>query len=126
MGTKVLVVDDTLEAVQLLSLMLETSGFEPVTSLTSEKAMRLAKEEGPKAALLDLLMPEVDGLEICRRLRADPETNHMGIIIVTAANEPDVAARVESAGADRLIYKPVDMADLVGALNEVLAARGLA
>ena len=62
MGTKILVVDDTLEAVQLLSIMLESTGFEPVTALNSQKAVRLAKEAGISAVLLDLLMPEVDGL----------------------------------------------------------------
>jgi CheY-like chemotaxis protein len=126
MGNKILVVDDTLEAVQLLSLMLETSGFEPITSLNSQKALTLAKENAPSAVLLDLLMPDVDGLEICRRLRADPDTANMAIIIITAVNEPDVQGRAEAAGADGLIYKPVDMSDLISRLNEVLAARGLA
>lgn len=124
MSQRILVADDTLEAVQLLSLMLQTNGFEPVTALTSSKALRLAKEEQPAAILLDLMMPEIDGLDVCRRLRADPETANLSIIIVTAVNEPEVEARAEAAGADDVIYKPVDMEDLIAKLNEVLAARG--
>jgi two-component system cell cycle response regulator len=124
-GAKILAVDDTLEAVELLRIMLETSGFEATTALTAQKALRLAAEEGFSAALLDLMMPDIDGLEICRRLRADPETANLAILIVTAANEPEVEDRAEAAGADGLIYKPVDLNDLVARLNEVLAARGL-
>ena len=126
MGTKVLVVDDTLEAIELLKIMLEANGFEAITALNYQKAMRLAKEAKPSAALLDLLMPDVDGLELCRRMRADPETADMAIIIVTAVNEPEVASRGKAAGADDLIYKPVDMPDLIAKLNGALAARGLA
>ena len=125
MGAKILAVDDTLEAVELLRIMLETSGFEAITALTAQKGLRLAAEEGLSAALLDLMMPDIDGLEICRRLRADPETANLAILIVTAANEPEVVDRAEAAGADGLIYKPVDLYDLIARLNEVLAARGL-
>jgi CheY-like chemotaxis protein len=125
MGIKVLVVDDTLEAVQLLSIMLEANGFEPVTALTPKKALHLAKEESVSGVLLDLLMPEIDGLELCRRLRADPETANLAIIIVTAVNEPGVASRAEAAGADGLIYKPIDMPDLIEKLKQNLIARGL-
>lgn len=125
MGAKILAVDDTLEAVELLRIMLETSGFEAITALTAQKALRLAAEEGFSAALLDLMMPDIDGLEICRRLRADPETANLAILIITAANEPEVEDRAEAAGADGLIYKPVDLHDLIARLNEVLAARGL-
>ena len=67
MFQKVLIVDDTLEAVQLLSIMVESHGFESVTALNYKKALRIAKEDGPSAALIDLLMPDVDGLELCRR-----------------------------------------------------------
>ena len=127
MSAKILAVDDTLEAVELLRLMLETGGFEAITALTPQKALRLAAEEdGLSAALLDLMMPDIDGLELCRRLRANPETTNLAIIIITAANEPEVEIRVEAAGADALIYKPVDLHDLITRLNEVLAARGLA
>jgi DNA-binding response OmpR family regulator len=126
LGAKILAVDDTLEAVELLRIMLETSGFEPITALTAQKALRLVgEEEGFAAAILDLMMPDIDGLELCRRLRADSQTANLGILIVTAANEPEVESRAEAAGADGLIYKPVDLNDLIARLNEVLAARGL-
>ena len=124
MGTKVLIVDDTLEAIQLLSIMLQSNGFEVLTALNHQKATRLAKEETPSAALIDLLMPDVDGLELCRRLRADPDTANLAIIIVTAVNEPDVQTRSEEAGADDLIYKPVDMDSMIEKVNGALAARG--
>jgi two-component system cell cycle response regulator len=125
MSTRVLVVDDTLEAIQLLSVMLQTNGFEPVTAMTPHKALRLAREGGISAALLDLLMPDVDGLELCRRLRADPDTANLAIIIVTAVNEPGVESRAREAGADGLIYKPIEMPDLIDSLNQNLTARGL-
>jgi DNA-binding response OmpR family regulator len=126
LGAKILAVDDTLEAVELLRIMLETSGFQPITALTAQKALRLVgEEEGLAAAILDLMMPDIDGLELCRRLRADSQTANLGILIITAANEPEVESRAEAAGADGLIYKPVDLNDLIARLNEVLAARGL-
>ena len=96
-----------------------------MTALTHQKALRIAKEESPSAAMLDLLMPTVDGLELTRMLRGDPDTANLAIIIVTAVNEPDVEGRAVAAGADGLIYKPVDMDDLVARLNEVMVARGL-
>jgi two-component system cell cycle response regulator len=125
MGTRVLVVDDTLEAVQLLSIMLQANDFEPVTAMTHSKALRLAREAGVSAVLLDLLMPDMDGLEICRRLRANPATANLAIIIVTAVNEPGVETRAKAAGADGLIYKPIEMPDLIAKLRESLAGRDL-
>ena len=124
MSNKILVVDDTLEAVQLLSIMLESSGFEAITALNHKKATRILSEEPISGALLDLLMPDVDGLELCRRLRANPDTENLAIIIVTAVNEPDVEGRAMDAGADELVYKPVDMDDLISKVNSSLEARG--
>lgn len=125
MGVRVLVVDDTLEAVQLLGIMLQSNGYEPLSALNYKKALRLAKEEKPAVALIDMLMPDMDGLELTRRLRADPETENMALIIVTALNEKDVESRIAASGADDMLYKPIDIDDLMSKIEKALEQRGL-
>jgi DNA-binding response OmpR family regulator len=123
MTTKVLVVDDELETTRLLSMILQMSGFKTVTALTSRRALQLVKDEHPNAVLLDIMLPEIDGLEICRRLRADPETENLAIVMITASGDPSIEEKGMRAGADQVLRKPVGMETLTSELNTAIKTR---
>jgi DNA-binding response OmpR family regulator len=123
MATKVLIVDDDLEATQLLGMILKMSGFETMTALTSRQALQMVKEEPPTVVLLDIMLPGIDGLEICRMLRADPETENLAIVMITASGDPAVEEEGMQAGADRVLLKPVGMETLANELNKAIQAR---
>jgi DNA-binding response OmpR family regulator len=123
MATKVLIVDDELETTQLLSMVLKMSGFETVTALTSRRALQMVKEERPTAVLLDIMLPEMDGLEICQALRADPETENVAVVMITASGDPGIEAEGMQAGADRVLLKPVGMETLANELKQAIQAR---
>jgi DNA-binding response OmpR family regulator len=123
MATKVLIVDDELETTQLLSMILKMSGFETLTALTSRRALQMVKEERPTVVLLDIMLPQMDGLEICRVLRANPETENVAVVMITASGDPGIEAEGMQAGADRVLLKPVGMETLANELRQAIQAR---
>lgn len=123
MTTKVLVVDDELDTLNLLKTLLEISGFEAVTTLNSVDAMTLAEIEKPDVALLDIMMPKLDGFELCKMMRRHPATKHLPIIFVTAYNALDLEERRQEAGADHVIHKPIDIDRLIEVVQETRTER---
>jgi DNA-binding response OmpR family regulator len=104
---KVLVVDDEPEAVELLVEFLSSKGYEVLTATSGEEALRRVKEDRPHLVLLDIRMPQMNGLEVLRRIREiDAE---MGVIMVTAVNEEDVGRKALELGAFDYIVKPLDL-----------------
>ena len=94
---RILVVDDTPANVHILQLRLAAHGYEVLTAADGEAALTAARESQPDLILLDVMMPKVDGLEVCRRLRADPSFPFTPIIMVTAKADPkDVVAGLEA------------------------------
>ena len=119
--TQVLLVDDDPEIRRFMSLLLELEGFLPLAAAGAGEALRLAVERGPSAALVDVAMPEVDGLELCRRLRAG---GYQGAVLLLSARPgPELPARAAEAGADDFIRKPFDNAELVARLRRWLEVR---
>jgi DNA-binding response OmpR family regulator len=104
-------------------MILKMSGFETVTALTSRRALQMVKEERPTAVLLDIMLPEIDGLEICRQLRADPETEDVAVVMITASGDPGVEVEGMQAGADRVLLKPVGMETLANEIKQAIQAR---
>jgi CheY-like chemotaxis protein len=108
----VLVADDDEDILTLVAFRLERSGCEVVKARSGDEALRLATELAPDLAVLDGMMPGLDGYEVTRRLRATEQTREMPIILLTArAQEADVA-RGMAAGADEYVKKPFDARDL--------------
>lgn len=104
---KVLVVDDEPEAVELLVEFLSSKGYEVLTATSGEEALRRVKEDRPHLVLLDVRMPQMNGLEVLQRIREiDAE---MGVIMVTAVNEEDVGRKALELGAFDYIVKPLDL-----------------
>lgn len=124
MITRVLVVDDEQDTLNLLKLLLEISGFYPIATLNSLDAMTLAEIEKPDIALLDIMMPKLDGFALCKMIRGNPQTKHLPVIFVTAYNALDLEERRVEAGADYVLPKPINMDDLLNAVTKIHDIRG--
>jgi len=118
--SKILVVDDEPEAVELLEFNLKQAGFDVVTAADGAEALKKARSALPGLILLDLMLPEVDGLEVCKMLRRDPATAAIPIVMVTAkAAEIDRILGLE-LGADDYVTKPFSPRELILRIKNVL------
>lgn len=120
---KILVVDDEPDAVELIGFNLKKAGFDVVTALDGATALRSARMHLPDLVLLDLMLPEIDGLEVCKLLRRDPATSAIPIIMLTAkAAEIDRVLGLE-LGADDYVTKPFSPRELVLRVRKLLDRR---
>jgi adenylate cyclase len=110
---RILIVDDNETNRDILKTRLTVHGYDLLQAGDGEEALAVVKEHRPDLVLLDVMMPKLDGIEVCRRLKADPELPFMAVILVTArADSRDVVAGLE-AGADEYLTKPVDQLALL-------------
>jgi len=114
---KVLVCDDEIQILRALRVILRDTGFQSVPADSGEEALDLAAVEAPQAAIIDLVLPGIDGVEVCRRLR---EWSQMPIIVLSAIGEEDAKVRALAAGADDYVTKPFGPRELVARLEAVL------
>lgn len=122
---RILIVDDNATNVKVLQTRLAAEGYEIVTAADGEQGLAAARHHTPDLILLDVMMPKMDGIEVCRRLRADPEFPFTPIILVTAmADSKDVVAGLE-AGGDEYLTKPVDHAALAARVGSMLRIKRL-
>ena len=119
MTARVLVVDDVEPNRKLLEARLSIEYFEVLTATNGTDAIAICKKGGCDLVLLDVMMPGMDGFEVCRRLRAAPETAHLPIILVTALDRPADRVRGLEAGADDFLTKPVDEIALVARVRSL-------
>lgn len=108
MSARILVVDDILPNVKLLEIKLTREYFDVVTAFNGADALIVAREQAPDLILLDVMMPEMDGFEACRRLKADPVTQHIPVVMVTALSDSADRVRGLEVGADDFLTKPVN------------------
>jgi two-component system, OmpR family, KDP operon response regulator KdpE len=116
-GRSVLAVDDELQILRALKLTLRPAGYEVLTAAGMEQALDVAAVSHVDAAIVDLLLPDGDGIELCRRLR---EWSEMPIIVLSAVGEEAQKVRALRAGADDYVTKPVGSEELVARLEAVL------
>lgn len=121
MAQKILIVDDDLETLRLVGLMLQRQGFEIVAANNGTQAMGLARNEKPDLVVLDIMMPDIDGYEVTRQLRNDPDTTGIPIILFTAKTQVEDKVEGYEAGADDYLTKPVHPAELVAKIKNLLA-----
>jgi len=121
MAEKILVVDDDVDTLRLVGLMLQRQGYQIVAASNGHQALTLAQGENPDLILLDIMMPDMDGYEVTRRLRANPATNTTPIIMFTAKSQLDDKVAGFDAGVDDYLTKPTQPRELFAHVKAVLA-----
>ena len=123
MAEKVLVVDDERQIRDLLGEFLEQEGYEVLLASAGEEAIELAERKIPHAILLDVKMPGINGIEVCKRLKAEPRTQFIPVIMITGYVDNKMIA-IES-GADDFVNKPIDLVELAVRVKSILRIRYL-
>ncbi|MEO0596408.1 MAG: response regulator [Chloroflexota bacterium] len=120
MAKKILVVDDAVDSLKLIGLMLKRQGYEVSVADSGGKALQKADAELPDLIILDVMMPDMNGLDVCRRLRANSKTEDIPIIMFTAKTLIDDKVKGFEAGADDYLTKPTHPAELANRVKSVL------
>jgi len=123
MSEKILVVDDDVDSLKLIGLMLKRQGYEVVAATAGQPALQKAFSEKPALIILDVMMPDMDGYEVTRRLRAEPSTQNIPIIMFTAKTLVDDKVKGFEAGVDDYLTKPTHPAELASRVKATLARR---
>jgi two-component system cell cycle response regulator len=108
MSARVLVVDDILPNVKLLEAKLASEYYDVLTAMNGEEALRRVSDESPDLVLLDVMMPGMDGFEVCTKIKANPKTAHIPVVMVTALTDAQDKVRGLEAGADDFLSKPIN------------------
>ena len=120
---KILVVDDEEDILELLKFNLSREGYQVLCAVSGEQALRLVRSENPDLIMLDLMLPGIDGLEVTKRLKNDPDTKNLPIVMLTAkGEEADIVTGLE-LGADDYITKPFSPRVLIARIRAVLRRR---
>lgn len=119
MSKKILIVDDEIILRKTVSRLLEKKGYEVISSDNGRDGYKVAKYYQPDIILMDLQMPEVNGIETCNMLRSNASTKAIPIIIVTAYATADVVGPITDMGIEHHIEKPFDIQDLISKMDQI-------
>ncbi len=122
---KVLVVDDTPHNVKLLADLLAVKGYAVATAVNGEEALAKVASEQPDLVLLDVMMPGLSGYDVCRQLRADPQTALLPVVLVTSLDPQGERVKGIEAGADDFLPKPINQAELFARVRSLLRVKSL-
>src|SRR5689334_16545366 len=117
MTTQILVIDDDVAITELMSMLLKTHGFDVITCNSGADGVKMAETNKPDAILLDLMMPDMDGWQVCKSIRVFSNTP---ILVLSAINDPRMVASVLDAGADDFLVKPVPSGVLVAHIRKMV------
>ena len=123
MAEKILVVDDDLDSLKLIGLMLQRNGYEVIAANAGSQALARALSDHPDLIILDVMMPDMNGYEVSRRLRKNPTTQNIPIIMFTAKTLIDDKVAGFEAGADDYLTKPTHPAELASRVKAILDAQ---
>ena len=110
---RVLIADDNVQNAELLEAYLDGTGWDTKLAGNGEETLQLAREWKPDVILLDVMMPKLSGFEVCKKLRADAATHGIGILMVTALDQPNDIERAIDAGTDDFMTKPIHKSELL-------------
>jgi two-component system alkaline phosphatase synthesis response regulator PhoP len=120
---RVLIADDNPQGVELLEAYLSGSNFEIETASDGEETLRKVKQWNPDLILLDIMMPKISGFEVCKRLRSDPATRDVAVLMITALDQPSDIERAVEAGTDDFLTKPINKTELLLRVRSILKSR---
>ena len=123
MGKKILIIEDEPALVKAFEVRLRTEGYEPVAAFDGEEGLRKAREEAPDLIILDLMLPRIEGYEICRRLKSDENCEHIPIMMVTVKSQDEDRAKGFRMGADEYVVKPFEWDNLLGKVNSLVGPK---
>lgn len=115
---KILVVDDEQLTIDMLTAFLQINGHEPIPALGGRQAQDKLLYTEPEAILLDIMMPDISGLDLCIEIKGNPQTKHLPVIMVSAYSPPLIAEAI-NAGADDYLPKPINLKTLKEALAKL-------
>ena len=118
--SKILLIDDEPDIVETTTFMLRTHSYLVSAASDGLEGLGKAKGEHPDLILLDIMMPDMDGYEVCARLKADEETKHIPVVMLTAKAESEAVLKCHGLGANDYIIKPFSLPTLLGKLRDFL------
>ena len=119
--TRILIVEDAEHVSSLLLDLLDSQGYQVAHASEGRSGLDMARRGLPNLILLDVMIPEINGIEVCRALKADPTTARIKVIMMSAQDQGEVMKAAFLAGADEYIIKPFDSMKLLKRISEVLA-----
>jgi DNA-binding response OmpR family regulator len=115
-----LVIDDDEDMNRMIGAYAELGGFKYRSATTGRGGLEEVRQNLPAVVLLDVMLPDLDGFEVCRRLKSDAATRDVPVILITALTDADSRRRGQNAGADDYVVKPFDPGELMGNLKKLL------
>ena len=122
---KILIADDNIQNVELLEAYLAEVECDILTAYNGEETLTMVEKHHPDLILLDIMMPKLSGFEVCKKIRKNPETREIQILMVTALNEASDFERGVQAGTDDFLTKPVNKVELLCRVRSLLRVRHL-
>jgi len=122
MQKKILIVEDEESLLKLESILLTTKGFHVQGVATGTAALKAVAEDPPDLILLDIMLPEMDGFEVCRQIKNSPQTRHIPVILLTAKKSPEDMSRGKQVGADHYMTKPFKSSMVIASIERLLSS----
>ena len=120
---RVLIADDNPQGVELLEAYLSGCDYEIRTAADGEETLQQVRDFGPDLILLDIMMPKISGFEVCKRLRQEPATRAIAILMITALDQPSDIEKAVDAGTDDFVTKPINKSELMLRIRSLLRSR---
>lgn len=120
MKKKILIVDDEKNLTEILALRLETNGYEVIIAYNGRDGLEKTEKENPDLILLDIMMPDMDGIDVLRRLKNNPKAGHIPVIMLTCKGESSSLLKAENLGATDYFIKPFESEELLRAIKKYI------
>jgi len=124
--TRILIIEDDKDTNDMISAILTDAGFVAISSLDGEDGLLKAEQESPDVIILDLMLPHINGLDVCRQLNSNEKTRSIPVIILTAKRELSTKLSSFVAGAKRFLTKPFEAQDLINEIRRAIRQKEIA